>query len=245
VAALGINLGYLLVQILNFAVLFLVLRAWVFKPIVNLLERRRETLSRSLEDARVAGEVRANAEKEAEGIVSKSQQDAGRIVREATERAEKAALEITTAAEREAQGIRETAASEGEQAKVQTLGELRGQVAMLAVAAAEKLIGEALDDKRQRALIDEFFAGIKGGKVVLLEGESLAGTSAEVTTALPLNPQEQETVRREVLSKLGGASTTSFRVDPKIMGGMVIRVGDKVLDGSVSGKLENLRQSLQ
>ncbi|NIR66620.1 MAG: hypothetical protein GWN61_20130 [candidate division Zixibacteria bacterium] len=57
--ALGINLGYLLVQIFNFAIVLLVLKAWVFEPIINMLERRRETIEKGIEDARVAAEARA------------------------------------------------------------------------------------------------------------------------------------------------------------------------------------------
>jgi F0F1-type ATP synthase delta subunit len=48
-----------------------------------------------------------------------------------------------------------------------------------------------------------------------------------------------------VLGRLGGGATMSFRVDPRILGGMVVRIGDRVVDGSVAGKLESLRQSLQ
>lgn len=244
-AALGINLGYLFVQIFNFAILFVVLRAWVFKPIIGALDKRRQTIAQSLEDARIAAEARANAEKDAQAILAKAQQEASQRVREASERAEKVALEIKAEAEHEAETIREAAKAEAEQAKLQQLGELRGQVGALAVAAAQKLIGEALDEKRQHALIDEFFSGVRGGKVTVLEGVSASGASAEVTTALPLSETEQTAVKRDVLSKLGGSATTSFLVDPGILGGMVVRVGDKVLDGSVAGKLENLRQTLK
>ncbi len=245
--ALGINLGYLLVQIFNFAILFVVLRAWVFKPVVKLLEQRRESIAQGLEDARVAAEARANAEKEAQAIIAKAQQEANERVREASERAEEVAREIRVAAEKEAAELREAAAQDAEQIKLQVLGELRGQVAALAVAAAQKVIGQVLDEQRQRALINEFFSGVKGGNVVLLEemGEGLSGASAEVTSALPLTEQEQEAVKRDILSKLGAGATVSFRVDPTILGGLIIRVGDKVLDGSVAGKLENLRQSLR
>jgi F0F1-type ATP synthase delta subunit len=59
-----------------------------------------------------------------------------------------------------------------------------------------------------------------------------------------LTRAEEEIVRKEVMEKVGGGATISFRVDPNILGGLVIRVGDKVIDGSVSGKLQNLRQSL-
>jgi F-type H+-transporting ATPase subunit b len=242
--ALGINLGYLFVQILNFAILFVVLRAWVYKPIVGLLENRRKTIAQGLEDARIADQARANAEQEAEEILTKAQQEAAERVREATTRADEAAREIRAEAENEAAEIRSSASAEAEQAKTQALGELRGQVAALAISAAQRIIGEALDERKQHALIEEFFSGVKAGKVTLIEGESLSGSSAEVLSALPLNSDEQETIRSEVVGKMGKDASISFRVDPTILGGLVIRVGDKVLDDSVSGRLQGLRQSL-
>ena len=243
--ALGINLGYLLVQILNFAIIFVVLRVWVYKPILGLLERRRERIAQGLEDARVAAEARANAEKEAQAILGRAQADANQKVRESAERAEQVAREIHAAAEKDAAAVRQAAAGEAEQARSAALGELRGQVAALAIAAAQKLIGESLDEKRQRHLVQEFFSGIKEGRVVVLEGETLQGASAEVTSALPLTEAEQDTVRKQLAKPLGAGAPLSFRVNPAILGGLVIRVGDKVIDGSVAGKLEGLRQSLR
>jgi F-type H+-transporting ATPase subunit b len=157
--ALGINLGYLFVQILNFAIIFVVLRVWVYKPILGLLERRRERIAQGLEDARVAAEARANAEKEAQALLGRAQADANQKVRESAERAEQVAREIHAAAEKDAAAVRAAAAGEAEQARSAALGELRGQVAALAIAAAQKLIGESLDEKRQRHLVQEFSLG--------------------------------------------------------------------------------------
>jgi F-type H+-transporting ATPase subunit b len=242
--ALGINLGYLLVQVLNFAIMFIILRAWVFKPLMGMLERRRQAIAQGLEDARVAAEARSNAEKEAQVISDKAQQEANERIREATERAEQVAKNIRAAAEQEAVRIHEDAAEDADQTRTHALMELRGQVGALAIAAAQKVIGEVLDEKRQHALIDEFFSGVREGEVVVLEGESLTGASAEVTSALPLTDKEKETVREEIVGKIGAGATISFRVNPNILGGLIIRVGDKVLDGSVAGKLDSLRQSL-
>jgi F-type H+-transporting ATPase subunit b len=177
-------------------------------------------------------------------VLTSAQQEAAAKVREATERAEEASREITAEAEKQASEIRAAASVEAEQAKTQALGELRDQVAALAIAAAQKVIGEALDEKRQHALIESFFSGVKEGKVTLLEDETLAGASAEITSALPLTKKEQETVRSEIVERMGSDAEISFQVDPKILGGLIIRVGDKVLDSSVSGKLQGLRQSL-
>ncbi len=134
--------------------------------------------------------------------------------------------------------------AEAQQERNRILGDLRGQVAALAIAATQKLVGQTLDDKRQHALIDEFFSGTKAGKVLLLEETSLQGPSAEVTSALPLNDYEQNCVKDDILAKVG-AQAVAFRVDPGILGGLVIKVGDKVVDGSVAGKLEGLRQNLK
>ncbi|GMR10503.1 MAG: hypothetical protein BMS9Abin28_1324 [Anaerolineae bacterium] len=242
--ALGINLGYLFVQIFNFLIMLVVLRAWVYKPVVGLLQKRRETIAQGLEDARVAAEARANAEQEAESVVAAAQQEANNIVREATDRAEQAAAEVKLAAEKEAEDARKASLAEGEQLKNQALGELRGQVAALAVAAAQKVINEALDQKRQEKLIDEFFSGIEAGKVIVLEGEQLDGQSATVTSALPLSSDETQRIERSLRDQLGSEAEIEFQVNPSILGGLVVRVGDKIVDGSVSGRLAALEQSL-
>lgn len=242
--ALGLNLGYLFVQIFNFAIVFVVLRAWVYKPILGLLEKRRNAIAQGLEDARIAAEARENAEKEARAIIAEAQTNAAQKVREATERAEATAREIAAQSEVEAVKIREAAIVEAGQERDRILADLRGQIASLAIAAAQKLVGDALDEKRQHALIEDFFSGVKSGKVVVLEGASLSGVSAEVVSALPLTGKEQDVVKNDILSQIGDRAEITFRVDPSILGGLVIRVGDKVLDGSVSGQLDVFRQTL-
>lgn len=238
--ALGINAGYLLVQILAFAVLLIVLKAWVYNPLINMLETRRDTIAKGLEDARVASEARANAEAEAEKIVGEAQAQASEIMREATARAEETVRELKAAAEKDAAETRKEAIASAEDERETILSEVRGQIAALSMAATQKLIGETLDAKRQRALIDEFFSGVKAGKVTVVEPAK--GDSAVVTSALPLTKKEQDTITKSVL---GGKGAIEFEIDPSILGGLVVRVGDKVLDGSVAGKLEAMRQSLK
>ncbi len=244
-SALGISLGYFIFQILNFLVLVVLLYAWAYKPIVNMLENRKRKIAQGFEDARVASEARENAEREANQIIAEAQAKAGQVVREATERAEAAAREVREAAQAEAAKERGIAMAEVDQDRERILSELRGQVAALAMAAAQKLIGEALDEQRQHSLIDEFFSGIKAGKVIVLENAQMdSGASAEVTSALALTNEEKETIRRDILSKVGNQATVTFRVDPAILGGLVVRVGDRVWNASVAGQLENLRQNM-
>src|SRR5512145_264714 len=199
--ALGINLGLLIVQIIAFTIVFLTLNAWVYQPMLNMMESRKQKIAQGLEDARVAAEARANAEKEAAKVITDAQTEASKIVREATERAALAGQDVKSAAEAEAAKAREAAIAAAEVERNRILGDLRSQVASLAIAAANKLVGEALDEKRQRALLDEFFSGVKSGKVVVLSDASFKGDSAEVTSALPLNTDEETAVKSDVLAK--------------------------------------------
>lgn len=242
--ALGINLGLIIVQVLAFAIVMVTLNVWVFKPMTAMLNKRRETIAKGIEDARVAAEARADAEKEASRIITEAEKKANQTVTEARDRAEAAAKDVKSAAEADAAKARDAALAEVEGERNKILGDLRGQVAALSIAAAQKLVGEALDEKRQHALINEFFSGVKSGKVVVLGDADFKGDSAVVTSALPLTSEEESAVKKDVLAKVGAQAVT-FRVDPSILGGLIIKVGDKVLDGSVSGKLEGLRQTLK
>ncbi|HSK66483.1 MAG TPA: F0F1 ATP synthase subunit B [Anaerolineales bacterium] len=242
--ALGINLGLLIVQIIAFTIVLLTLNAWVYKPMLNMMETRKQKIAQGLEDARVAAEARADAEKQAAKIIGEAQAEASKIVAEATERASSAGRDVKAAAEAEAAKARDAAMAEAEVERNRILGDLRSQVASLAIAAANKLVGETLDEKKQHALLDEFFSGVKSGKVTVLDDSSFKGDSAEVTSALPLSADEEAAVRQDVLSRIG-ARDVAFRVDPSILGGLVIKVGDKVMDNSVAGRLEGLRQNLR
>ena len=242
---IGINLGYLLVHTFNFLMMVLILTALAYRPILNALNDRRQRIARGLEDARVASEARENAEREANRIISEAQAKAGQVLREATERADAVTRELRAQAEEEAGRERDLALAEVEQERERILSDLRGQVATLSIAVAQKIIGETLDETRQHDIINEFFSGVRAGRVVGLQDISTnGGASAEVVSALPLSADEKETVKRDILAKIGAHATVTFRVDPTILGGLVVRVGDKVWDASVAGRLDNLRHSL-
>ncbi len=242
---LGINLGYLLMQFLAFFIMLALLKLWAWDPIVEFLRRRREKLAKALEDARIAAEARANAEKEAEKILAEARAKAEEIIREARERAEEVAAQIRAQAEADAEKIRQNAQAEMEAERNRLLGELRQQIAALAIAAARKILQDNLDEARQRSLLQEFFAGIRDKKVIVLDELEGVGevTSVEVVTAVPLTAEEKETIQSALAEKLGQVEVT-FTVDPAILGGVILRLGDKVIDASVARQLRTLEEQL-
>ncbi len=209
---------------------------------VKFLDGRREKIAKGLEDARRAEERLANIETDYQTRMDAARADAQKMVAEMTANAEKNSAAIVAKADEDAAKIRATAQEEAEAERNKALADLRSQVVTLSIAAANKLIGASMDEKRQRALVDEFFSGVKSGKVVLLEPGVGGAGKAEVTSALPLSAEEQTTIEGDLTGR--GASAVAFKVDPRILGGLVVRVGDRVVDASVSGQLESMKQSL-
>jgi F-type H+-transporting ATPase subunit delta len=67
---------------------------------------------------------------------------------------------------------------------------------------------------------------------------------AVVTSALPLNAEETAALRARVEAMTGTAVELRSEVDPALIGGLTVRVGDQLLDASVRGRLERLRTQL-
>jgi F-type H+-transporting ATPase subunit delta len=67
---------------------------------------------------------------------------------------------------------------------------------------------------------------------------------ARITSAVPLTPDEVEAFRQRIHTRFGSDVDLDFRVDPSILGGVIVQVGDKVIDGSVAGKLDALHERL-
>jgi F-type H+-transporting ATPase subunit delta len=67
---------------------------------------------------------------------------------------------------------------------------------------------------------------------------------AEVVTAVPVDAELEKRIARVLGEKLGAAVQTQVRQDPDILGGLIIRIGDRVIDNSLRTHLEQLRSAL-
>ena len=230
---LGINLGYLLVQIIAFIVIFVLMTRFLYDPLINVLRNRRTRIEKALEDSAVAANARRDAESEAEKIKAQARSEAARIVEEARGRGDELTKSIQTEAQTDAESIRAEARARAGEERDRQLADLRGQVVSIAVAMSQRLIGATLDEAKQQALVSDFFAKVPA------DARSLSG-HVEVISAMPLNDDEKQAVQQQV-----GSSDLDFTVDPSILGGLVLRSEDHVVDGSVRSNLTELAGRLR
>jgi F-type H+-transporting ATPase subunit b len=230
---LGINTGFLLAQIINFLLLFGLLTIFLWRPLMNMLDGRAAKIQKGLEDAAAAANARRNAEADAAKVIDDAKRQAAALIEEARVRGEDVGKQAQTAASQEAEAIRAEARQRADDEMNRRLADLRGQVAAIAVAMSERLIGATLDDKRQQALVSDFFAKVPQDAL------NMSG-AVEVVSAMPLSDGEKATVQKQT-----GASSVEYVVDPNILGGLIVRSADRVVDGSVRNSLGDLASRLR
>lgn len=64
--------------------------------------------------------------------------------------------------------------------------------------------------------------------------------TAEVTSAAALRPGQLESLREKLTAKLGGRVTLDLKIDPEILGGLVVKIGSRMIDSSIRSKLERI-----
>jgi F-type H+-transporting ATPase subunit delta len=78
-----------------------------------------------------------------------------------------------------------------------------------------------------------------------LLAERRGEVTAEVVSATPLTSDQQEAVRQQIAATMGAKVALTTRVDPEILGGLVVRVGSRMIDSSIRTKLQRLQVAMK
>jgi F-type H+-transporting ATPase subunit b len=168
---LGISLGLLVSQLVNFTLLAVLLYMVLYKPVMGMLNQRKERIARSMADADAAREAAAQAQQEYDRRVADAQRRAQEIIAQAAQTGEQAGAEIKAAAQREADTIRQKAREDAAHERAQLLADVQKQIANLSMLAAERVLGQALEPDLQSKLIDQFLADMGGNGSTAGEAE--------------------------------------------------------------------------
>jgi len=106
------------------------------------------------------------------------------------------------------------------------------------VAGGDNLVKLLVENKRLKMLpeIAEMFE--------ILRADAEKTIEAEVVSAFEVGTAEQEKIKSALKNRLGREVTLSCKIDQSLIGGAIVRAGDMVIDGSVSGQLKSLASAM-
>jgi F-type H+-transporting ATPase subunit b len=142
IAAFGIDVHLIIVQIINFTILMVALGYFLYTPILNLLREREEKIAAGIKDSEAAAVAKASAEAEKAVVLTEAHHAAAEVNNRAKAAAEVTGAEIVAAAEAVAQAAKAKAVAEAEQLKAAAIKASEAEIAKTAILAAEKILRE-------------------------------------------------------------------------------------------------------
>lgn len=160
---LNINFFTALFTLFNFIAVFLVLKHFLFKPVMKIIQDRQDEIDHIYEDADKAKESAEALQAEYQQKLQAATQTSEQIVKEAILRGQNKEEEIVRQAKNEASAILDKAAADIFQEKKKALNEAKDEISNMAMAIAEKVVGRELNSDDQSKLIDEFIKELGEG----------------------------------------------------------------------------------
>jgi len=153
---LGINITWLLAQVVNFGLLLFILWKLAYKPVLKVMDDRKQKIQESLDYAENAKKQAAEQQKEFDRKLADARREAQAAATVAAQAGEKERAVILAQAREDARKMIEQAKEQIEYERKQMLAELRQEVVQLSLLAAQKVVSQSLDEQAHHRLINDF-----------------------------------------------------------------------------------------
>lgn len=153
---MDINPSTAIFAIINFLILVIVLKIFLYKPVCKMLDSRKQEV---VDNLNAAEEAKLEAQKlkdEYASQIQNARNEAQEIIHQAAKIGEQTKTDIVAEARDEAARLTAKAQEEISREKTEALNEIRNEVADLAVLAAAKIVGKAIDVKDHEAMVNNF-----------------------------------------------------------------------------------------
>lgn len=147
-------------QILNLFIQLYLIKRFLFKPINEVLEKRRQLADKEIEEARTAQEKADSLKEQYESSLSNAHSEAAQIVSDAQKEAETKAEELIREAENTASNIKAKAEADIAQERKKAINEAKDEIGGLAMDIASKVVEKEIREEDHRKLIDEFIDNV-------------------------------------------------------------------------------------
>ncbi len=235
-------------QAINFIVLLFILKGLLYKPVREILEKRRDISRKILEDAEMARDEALRMKEVQEREMKNLQVMKADLIEQSRREAEGERKKLLLDAQGSAKDIieKERALFEAEKKRAGEETENRSVkiVTSMACSLLKDISSEALNKSVWQNLISE--AGTIAKNISGSHGPSASSIDLEVRTAWPIGDTELEKFRRTLQSMVPGTSLSAREIaDKDLIAGVSIKAGDKVYDFSLAGQIEAFASKLK
>ena len=153
---LDVNPGLIFWTVVTFVLLLFILKKMAWKPILSSLNERENFIKDSVERAETAKKEAEELLEQNKQNLAKAEEDAQKVIAQGREYAENLKSQIVEESKLEAKKMIEDASVEIERKNVEAFNNLKGEIAAIAVEAAEKIIRSNLDKEKQEKIVNDF-----------------------------------------------------------------------------------------
>jgi F-type H+-transporting ATPase subunit b len=149
-----------IIQIINLFIQVYLIKKFLFKPINDILEKRRNLADKEIKEAREAKDEADSLKVQYEESLSSAHAEAARIVSEAQKEAQNKADTLLHEAETEAASLKAKANADIEQEKKKAINEAKDEIGSLAMEIAGKVVEKEINESDHKKLIDDFITKV-------------------------------------------------------------------------------------
>lgn len=241
----------ILFQAINFLVLVLLLYRLLFRPVMTAARERSARTKALIESAEQEREEAKTLRRDLEEQRQRVEMETDEMISRARQRAEEEHRAIVEAARQEGEEIIAEAQAQAQRERYQLISQHYEAVLNVILDLSGRMVGRVLPDATHEALVNQLSERIyQLGRESMAQVEtlrrSLAGREADalVTTARSLSPEQQGQLARTLTALADRHVNLRIEQDPKLVAGLRVRMGDLVIDNSIHGELERLREAV-
>ncbi|SMB88209.1 F-type H+-transporting ATPase subunit b [Desulfonispora thiosulfatigenes DSM 11270] len=161
---MDLSLNEIIMAMANFLLMVVILNKFLYKPIVKVLDERKESIQGNLDEAEKTKTDAEGIKKEYQEQLKSARKEAQDIITKATKLGDESKEDLLRQAKIEADKISQRAKEDIEREKGKAISEVRDEVANLSISVAEKILGQKLEKKNHEKMIHDFVKEVGDSK---------------------------------------------------------------------------------
>lgn len=236
-------IGFIVAQILILGVVIALLRRLIFSDTNSAINRLTKLDNMNREKEKLLVRKLEQAQKQIDEQKQLMQDEEQRIKAEARRAANQLHEDIIRKAKEEGDEIIRKAQATKDQIRTDAMIEAEGKMIEICAEILNKTLSTVVQVQMNEKLVEEFIAELEKADLTKINSDV---SEIEIISSLPIAVHDQEKIKQQLHAKLGRPVRLYSNEDPKLLGGILMKIGTMVVDGSLAERVnDNAKQMKQ